>query len=127
MGEELQVGMLHDSWRIRRGGRLVWADALRLDGEVAALRRAPFGFGDATACATLVYAAEDATALLEPVRSWLQDCVAGAGVSLLDGLLIIRLLDADAPRMRSRVIGLAGLIRRLGAGLSGTLPRVWHC
>jgi urease accessory protein len=127
MGEELQVGMLHESWRIRRAGRLVWADAVRLDGDVAALRRAPFGFGDATACATLVYAGEDAGALVEPARAWLANAGHGAGVTLLGDMLIIRLLDADAPAMRSRIIGLAGLVRRLSAGLSGTLPRVWHC
>ncbi len=66
MGEEFQVGMLHDSWRIRRAGRLVWADAMRLSGDIAGLRRAPFGFGDAIGCATLLYAAQDAAALLEP-------------------------------------------------------------
>jgi urease accessory protein len=127
MGEQMQVGMLHDSWRIRHAGRLLWADAVRLDGEVGAMRRAPFGFGEATACATLVFAGEDAGTLLEPVRAWLETAVDGSGVTLLDSLLIIRLLDGDAARMRTRIIGLAGLIRRLAMGLSATLPRVWHC
>jgi urease accessory protein len=127
MGEELRVGMLHDSWRVRRQGRLIWADAMRLDGDIVGLRRTPFGFGSALACATLLYAAHDAAELLEPVRALLKDAGGESGVSLMDGLLIIRLLDADAPRLRAHVIGLAGLIRHTAAGFSTTLPRVWHC
>jgi urease accessory protein len=127
MGEEFQVGMLHDSWRIRRAGRLVWADAMRLAGDVAGLRRAPFGFGDAAGCATLLYAAQDAATLLEPVRELLEDAAEECGVTLLDELLIIRLLDAQMPRLRARVVSIAGFIRHAAAGFSRTLPRVWHC
>jgi urease accessory protein len=126
MGEELRVGLLHDSWRIRRAGRLVWADAMRLDGDIAQQRRAPFAFGTAVACSTLLYAASDAATLLEPVRALL-DGGDGYGVTLLEDLLIVRLLDADAARLRSRVISVAGLIRHTAAGVSRTLPRVWHC
>jgi urease accessory protein len=127
MGEEFQVGMLHDSWRIRRAGRLIWADAMRLCGDIAGLRRAPFGFGDAIGCATLLYAAQDAATLLEPVRALLEDAADESGVTLLDELLIIRLLDADMPRLRSRVISVAGFIRHAAAGFAASLPRVWHC
>jgi urease accessory protein len=126
MGEELRVGLLHDSWRIRRAGRLVWADAMRLDGDIAHQRRAPFAFGTAVACSTLLYAAHDARTLLEPVRALLEGGD-GYGVTLLEDLLIVRLLDEDAVRLRSRVISVAGLIRHTAAGVARSLPRVWHC
>jgi urease accessory protein len=127
MGEDLRTGMLHDSWRIRCAGRLAWADTMRLEGDIAGLRRAPFGFGTAVACATMVFAARDAGELLDPVRTALEDAAAESGVTLLDGLLIIRLLDSDALRLRSRVVQLAGIIRHRAAGLARALPRVWHC
>jgi urease accessory protein len=127
MGEELRVGLLHDAWRIRCAGRLVWADTLRLAGDIAGLRRAPFGFGTAVAFATLVFAAGDAGELLEPVRAEIENAADESGVTLLDGLLIIRLLDSDALRLRARVVRLAGLIRHRAAGISAALPRVWHC
>jgi urease accessory protein len=127
MGEELRLGLLHDSWRIRRAGRLIWADTMRLEGDIGRLRRAPFGFGHARACATLLYAAEAAGELLDPVRTLLEDGADESGVTLLDGLLIIRLLDSDAPRLRARVVSVAGLIRHAAAGISRTLPRVWYC
>jgi urease accessory protein len=127
MGEEFQVGMLHDSWRIRRAGRLIWADAMRLAGDIAGLRRAPFGFGAAMGCATLLYAAQDASTLLEPVRALLEDAAHESGVTLLEDLLIVRMLDEDMPRLRSGVINVAGFIRHAAGGFSRTLPRVWHC
>jgi urease accessory protein len=127
MGEDLRTGLLHDSWRIRCAGRLAWADTTRLEGDIAGLRRAPFGFGAAVACATMVFAARDAGELLEPVRALLEDAAEESGVTLLDGLLIIRLLDSDALRLRSRVVRLAGIIRHQAAGISRALPRVWHC
>jgi len=127
MGEELRTGMLHDCWRIRRAGRLVWADTLRLEGNIAALRAEPFGFGAAVGCATMVYAGQDAADLLEPLRELLAGEAAECGVTLLDELLIIRMLDRDAPRLRARVVRVAGLIRQRAAGVSCALPRIWHC
>jgi urease accessory protein len=127
MGEELRVGLLHDSWHIRLAGRLIWADAMRLEGDITALRRAPFGHGDARACATLLYAGPDSGDFLDPVRTMLGDSADDCGATLLDGLLIIRLLDSDPPRLRSRALDVAGLIRHSAAGISRTLPRVWHC
>ena len=35
-GETVATGAISDQWRIRRGGRLVHAEALRLDGDLAA-------------------------------------------------------------------------------------------
>jgi urease accessory protein len=65
--------------------------------------------------------------LLEPARATLADGSGESGVTLLDGLLIIRLLDGDASRLRSNIIKVAALIRHTAAGISQTLPRVWHC
>ena len=35
MGETVANGFISDQWRIRRGGKLVYADALRVNGEIA--------------------------------------------------------------------------------------------
>jgi urease accessory protein len=67
-GERLSSGSIRDRWAVRSGGRLLWADALRLEGELETCLEAPFGFAGAKALATLVYAAEDARRWLEPAR-----------------------------------------------------------
>jgi hypothetical protein len=35
MGEQVRQGALHDRWRIRRHGKLIFADDLRIDGAVS--------------------------------------------------------------------------------------------
>lgn len=134
MGESLRSGFVHDAWRIRRDGRLIFADALhldglRLDGEVAALRAAPFGFGAATACATLIHVADDAPALLAPVRSRLAEADASAIVhaTTREHMLILRLLADDAALLRRALLRATGIVRSLAAGLSERLPQVWYC
>jgi len=134
MGESLRSGFIHDAWRIRRGGRLIFADALHLDGlhfdgSLAALRAAPFGFGAATACATLIYAADDAPALLTPVRTRLDEAEVSTIVhaTTREHLLILRLLADDAAELRQALIRAAGIVRSLAAGLSERLPQVWYC
>ena len=34
MGERMQKGEFVDRWRVRRGGRLVFAETIRLDGDI---------------------------------------------------------------------------------------------
>jgi urease accessory protein len=127
MGESFGTGALHDAWRIRRDGRLVWADAMQMQGEVAALRARPFGFGTARACATLVYVGDDAATLLPPLRERLQGLAARIAATSFDGLLIVRVLAEDAADMRTAVRVAAGALRSLAAGLPERLPKVWDC
>jgi len=125
MGETFRQGLIHDSWRIRRDGRLVWADALHAAGDFQALARRPFGFGDARALATLLYAGADAEDHLPLARDLTPGDTAGA--TSFDGLLILRFLDSDAAGLRAAVVRAAGALRAATLGLSPTLPAVWHC
>ena len=99
-GERLRSGSVRDRWQVRRGGRLVWADALRLEGELGACLEAPFGLAGARALATLVYVAEDARSWLEPARALVGADGLTAGVTCLPGVLIGRWLSPDAAALR---------------------------
>ena len=74
MGERFDSGLLHDSWRIRHDGRLIWADGLHIEGDISQARGAPFGFGTAVACSTVVYIGSDASQQLAEVRGLLSSC-----------------------------------------------------
>ncbi|WP_426163416.1 urease accessory protein UreD [Sandarakinorhabdus sp. DWP1-3-1] len=125
MGETLRSGRIHDSWRIRRDGRLVWVDALRLEGDIAAQMAAPFGFGDACSSATLLYVGTDAEAHLELARILVAGCEGGA--TSFDGLLVVRLLSADAAALRRTVMRLVAGLRAAAGGYAAAMPNVWHC
>jgi urease accessory protein len=127
MGEHFNSGMLHDAWRISRGGRLVWADALHLDGDVQRLRAAPFGFGTSVACSTILYAGADAPQQLGAARRLLNECALPCGATSLDGIMLVRIMTDDASELRAAVMKLIAGIRQAAASLPARLPRVWHC
>ncbi len=127
MGEHFNTGLLHDAWRISRDGKLIWADALHLEGDVRQLRNAPFGFGTSVACSTVIYVGADATQQLAAARGILTDCPLPCGATSLDGVMIARIMADDAARLRATVMQLIAAIRRAAAGLPARLPRVWHC
>jgi urease accessory protein len=135
MGESFDTGFLHDAWRIRREGRLIWADALHMSPGVTQLRTARFGFGTAVACSTLVYVGDDIARQLAAARNLLSDSrilrgnpgsITGA-TTALDGLLLVRLLADDPAGLRSAVMDLICGIRHSAGGLPPRVPRVWHC
>jgi urease accessory protein len=127
MGERFLEGSIYDAWRIRRGGRLVWADGLYLSGHALEEIGGRFGFGTAVACANVVYVGEDAGALLADVRSVPVDAVVHVGSTTFDGVLLTRLLSSNAAALRRAVIAVGSRIRNSAATLPECLPRVWYC
>ncbi|MDE2007556.1 MAG: urease accessory protein UreD [Rhodospirillales bacterium] len=120
MGERVQRAMLRDRVRVRRGGRLIWHDAVRLTGDIAPTLARKAVANGAGAAASIVYVAPDAEAALTPARAALDD--ADAGASAWDGMLVARLLAADGAALRRLVVALLAVLR--GAR---SLPRVWRC
>jgi urease accessory protein len=121
-GERVTRAHVVDSWRIRRDGRLVFADTLRLEGDVAGLSDGTAILGGATATALLVLVSPDSERRLEPLREALARAPCEAGASAWNGLLTARILASDGRRLR------AGLLAALGA-LRDRIqsPRVWLC
>jgi urease accessory protein len=119
MGESRIDATLRDSWRVRRDGRLVFADGTRLERAGATLDRKAVGAG-ARVVSTIVASAPNIEARLPDLRAALN--AAGSdiesGASALDGLLVVRLLAASSDRLR---MGLVPSIVALG----GRKPRLW--
>jgi len=128
-GERLRTGSLRDAWQVRSGDRLVWADALRLEGDIEGRLTAPFGFAGATAYASLVYAGADAAAWRDTLRELVGggDTDQRAGVTCLPGLLLARWLDKDAARLRACFSRAWTGLRHAAAGLPATAPATWNC
>lgn len=124
-GERFVGGRLFDRWQLRRAGRLVWTDATRLAGDTLAVLDHPAGFAGAVAQAIILYQAPDAAAARDRLRALdlaEPDCLWGATV--IDGLLLVRLLDRDAARLR-RVFAALWAALRPGLGQRPLMPRLW--
>jgi urease accessory protein len=119
MGETVAAGALDDQWRIRRAGRLVHAEALRLTGDIASAGAGPATLRGARAFATLVHVAPEAETRLDAARAALGAEGVLAAATAKPSVLIARWLSPDAQALR------AGLIRFLIAFRAAPLPRVW--
>lgn len=127
-GETLTHGLVRDRWEVRSGGRLVWADALHMDGDLAEPLSADAGFAGARAYATLIFAADDAPDYLDRARE-LQDrgnTEIRRSASCVNGLLVLRWLGREPDRVRAAYGEFWGAFRQHAAALLPTLPRLWY-
>jgi urease accessory protein len=124
-GEVMRSGLLADSWRLRRAGRLTYADTFRLDGTIADTLARRAVAGGARAMATLLHLAPDAEGRLDQARDLIATagCEAlsvEAGASAWNGMLVMRLLGAEIGPLRLAAA-------RILEGFRGRpLPRVWQ-
>lgn len=127
-GEGFTHGLLREVWEIRRGGALVWGDALHVDDDVAAIMRDPACFDGAAACATLILAPPrgDPKGYLDEARPVQQRTPElRAGVTAVSGLLVARWLG-EPSALRRAYGDLACHLRAAAMGLPPRLPRLWH-
>jgi urease accessory protein len=121
MGEIIRSGTISDQWRVRRDGQLIFAEATKLDGDMAAqLARPAIGNG-ALAVATLLYLAPDAESRLEGARAALGTPKARAALSAWNGFLVARFAAPSSADMRADIIRIATYLS------GGPMPRVWNC
>lgn len=122
MGEQVRAGRLRDAWRVRRDGRLLFAEALDLAAPLDRALARPAVGGDARAFALLLFAAEEAASLLEPVRACLQGSVGLAAASAWNGLLLVRFAATDGAFLRRDLLPVLSCLRG-----GRPAPRVWRC
>ena len=121
MGEDVRRGSIRDAWRVRRDGRLVFADTTRAGGAVADALDRGATLDGARATAMLIYVAPDADQQLGMVRALLEHASSTTGASSWNGMLLVR---AVARHGRDLQRDLQPVITRLSGR---PLPRVWQC
>ena len=117
MGELLEDFTLTDWREVRRDGRPVWMDPLRLDGGA---RAAPAGLGGAGAIATLALVARGAEDALRPVRAALPAEGVEAAASAWDGRCLVRLAAREPLALRRAAARVIEVMR------GAPPPRVWQ-
>jgi urease accessory protein len=118
MGERMLQGEFVDRWRVRRGGRLVFAETLRLDGDIGAkLARSAVTRGGSAIATALLIPGEQAQ--VERVRALAGSFVGEVGLSAWNGFAMARFCAEDAARLRDDVVAV------LGCASGSALPRLW--
>ena len=123
--ERIGQGLFVDAWRVRRAGRLAYADTALLEGPISDLLARPAIGGGASAAATLLDASPGAEARLEEARAILErldrpEEGIEAAASAWNGHLALRMLGPAVGPLRERIARFTVAYRGL------PMPRVWQ-
>ena len=118
MGERMERGEFVDRWRLRRGGRLVFAETVRLDGDIGAKLARPAVAKGGVAMATALIVPGD-QAVVDRIREAAESFGGEVGISAWNGFAMARFCAQDAAALR------ADMITVLGRASPSPLPRLW--
>ena len=117
MGEAVRHGAFADDVRVHRDGVLIFADAVRLKGDMHEAMQGPATGNGSIAMASVLYAAPDAEAFLEPLQDLMP---ATGGVSLIrDSVLFARIIAPDSYDLRQSLCPVMAWLQ------GGTIPKTW--
>jgi urease accessory protein len=118
MGEIVACGSLFDRWRVRVDGALVFAETVRLEGEIAQrLSEAAIASGGAAVASVLKIPGDDEA--VAAIRVLAPHFAGEVGATSWNGLALARLVAADGATLRR---DLAAVLTTWG---TDPLPRLW--
>jgi urease accessory protein len=118
MGERMLHGEFVDRWRLRRGGKLVFAETIRLDGDIGGkLARPAIAKGGVAIGTALIVPGNEA--VVEQIREASETFGGEVGISCWNGFAMARFCAQDAARLR------ADMMTVLGRASGAALPRLW--
>jgi urease accessory protein len=118
MGEKMLTGRFTDRWRLRRGGRLVFAETVRLDGDIGETLARPAVAKGGVAIGTALIVPGDET-LVTRIRQVSGSLSGEVGISAWNGFAMARFCAQDAARLRADMMAVLGCIG------GPPLPRLW--
>jgi urease accessory protein len=119
MGEAVRTGSFIDRWRIRRGGKLVFAETVKLEGMIADQLAEP-AVADGNVALATVLIAPGRQAHVEAIRAKADEYRGEVGASAWNGFALARLCAADGAALRHDLVMVLAALGR------ATLPRLWH-
>ena len=118
MGERLRHGEFVDRWRLRKDGKLLFAETVRLEGDVGEkLSRRAIASGGAAIGTALIMPGDQA--VVERVRDLSETFGGEVGISAWNGFAMARFCAQDAARLRADMMAVLGRARNM------PLPRLW--
>ena len=126
-GEIVVGGSITDSWRVKKDGRLIWADNFRITNETFAQTNRKALLSDCRAIATLIYFGPDLDKRMECLRESLLSLECDCGVTLVGGLVVARFAAKESAGLKVALRSfLSQLETELGPG-PFRVPKMWAC
>ena len=119
MREVLDAGSFNDRWRIRRDGKLIFAEDVDLSATPARLLARKASGDGARAMATILHIAPKVELRIDGAREMLAQGSTESGASAWNGMLLMRFMSRDARTLRADVVRAVEWLRGEAA------PRSW--
>jgi urease accessory protein len=118
MGESVRQGQVFDRWRLRVDRTLIFAETLRLDGEIAQrLSHRAIASGGVAVANVVKYPGNDGD--VAAVRAMQERFAGEVGASAWNGVAVVRLIALDGATLRRDLVSV------LTALHAAPLPRLW--
>lgn len=123
MGETVNSGSFSDVWTVRRGGSLLYADAMRIAEPFRRTTACSTTLAGHAAMASVIHVGRDLAAKRDALRvSFAQAGGVIAGASVIGDVLVVRIVAPGSSVLRRLLIAALGSLRD-----RRTLPRNWLC
>jgi len=126
-GEKMVGGHVTDGWRVKRDGRLIWADCFRATDEMfPQLNRAAL-LSNCKAIATLIYFGPYLDTRLERLRDIARLLECQCAATSVSGLNIVRFAATMSSDLRR---ALKSFLQQLSGEVGGgpfRVPKMWSC
>jgi urease accessory protein len=126
-GEEIMGGHIADSWRVKRDGRLIWADSFRATHQTFPHLHRKALLSDCKVFGTLVYFGPHLNARLEFLRDIAPSGGCYCSMTSVSGLIIARFAARTSFELR---LALRDFLQQFSGELEGhpfRVPKMWSC
>jgi urease accessory protein len=126
-GEVVVGGNIIDNWRVKRDGRLVWADSFRITDEIFPHLKAKALLSTCAAIATLIYFGPDLDKRLDFLREMIPSLGCNCAATLVSGLIVVRFAAKESSDLKRALRSfLEQFEPKLGSG-PFRVPKMWSC
>ena len=126
-GEVVVGGTITDSWRVKRDGRLIWADSFRITDEIFPHLKTKALLSNHNAIATLIYFGPDLDKRLYFLREIIPSLGCTCAATLVSGLIVVRFAAKESSDLK---LALGSFLRQFGPEFGSgpfRVPKMWSC
>jgi urease accessory protein len=126
-GEVVVGGNVIDSWRVKKDGRLTWADSFRITDEIFPYLRRKALLSDCHAIATLIYFGPHLDRRLNFLREIIPSLGCNCAATLVSGLIVVRFAAKESSDLK---LALRSFLQQFGPELGSgpfQVPKMWSC
>jgi urease accessory protein len=126
-GEVVVGGQITDTWRVKKDGRLTWADSFRITDEIFPHLHRKALLSNCTAIATMIYFGRSLDKRLEFLRDIIPSLGCNCAATLVGGLMVVRFATNESSALK---LALRSFLQRFGRELGPgpfRVPKMWSC